>query len=397
MRISPAVLAYLVVFTLFGAERSQAQPANDNGVCSRTARIARTACGHDVMDNYEIEVGRCLNTADAAERGSCLAEAKAARVESTQLCSEQFEARDDLCDRLGDAPYDPSFDPGDFVNPLQIGKNVAPNRFFPLIPGSQWVYRSPSELNTVEVIGRVVRIQGVPCSVVHDVVNQNGQTTEDTLDFFAQRVDGSVVCGEQTQEMENGRVVNVEGSWRAGVDEARPGIIMQAVPRVGDTYRQEFMLGDAEDAAINRSIQRIGDSAGGIVLAHLPGHAREFTALEPDGREEQVLRAEHWSGAGRRPHQWRAFRADSLSDSVTQAATGLTASDRHAHCDFSIYSRESAIENADAAARSGSRAPATGGTNRPLRSSSRNTSRGCFGSHESASAVTMRPPRMSRK
>ncbi len=287
MRISPAVLAYLVVFTLFGAERSQAQPANDNGVCSRTARIARTACGHDVMDNYEIEVGRCLNTADAAERGSCLAEAKAARVESTQLCSEQFEARDDLCDRLGDAPYDPSFDPGDFVNPLQIGKSVAPNRFFPLIPGSQWVYRSPSELNTVEVLGRVVRIQGVPCTVVHDVVKQNGQTTEDTLDFFAQRVDGSVwYCGEQTQEMENGRVVNVEGSWRGGVDEARPGIIMQAVPRVGDTYRQEFLLGDAEDAATNRSI-----SASATVPAASCSHTclvtREFTPLEPDGREDK--------------------------------------------------------------------------------------------------------------
>lgn len=287
MRISAAGFTCVAVFLVFGTGVLQAQAATDNGVCSRTAKAAGTACGHDVIDDYWIAVGRCLNTADTAERDSCLAEAEAARTESTQLCSEQFEGRENLCNALGEAPYDPSFDPGDFVNPLQIGKSVTPNRFFPLVPGSQWVYRSPSETVTIDVLGKVERIEGVPCTVVHDVVKHNGQTIEDTLDWFAQHVDGSVwYCGEQSEELEDGRVVDVAGSWRAGDEDARPGIIMQAVPHVGDTYRQEFALGDAEDAATIRSI-----SASATVPAASCSHTclvtREFTPLEPDLREDK--------------------------------------------------------------------------------------------------------------
>ena len=40
-----------------------------------------------------------------------------------------------------------------------------------------------------------------------------------------------------------------EGSWEAGVDGAEAGIVMLADPQVGDTYRQEWYPGHAEDAA----------------------------------------------------------------------------------------------------------------------------------------------------
>ena len=200
---------------------------------------------------------------------------------------QQFEARDNLCDLLGQAVYDPSFEPGAFVDPLEIGKTVAPNRFFPLIPGSQWVYGSPSQTVTVDVLGKSEPFGGVACTVVHDVVKHNGQTIQDTLDWFAQKTDGSVwYCGEQSEELLNGRVIDVGGSWRAGTDQARPGIIMQAAPHVGDTYRQEFALGDAEDAAMIRSIH---GSATVPAAACADGCLviREFTPLEPDAREDK--------------------------------------------------------------------------------------------------------------
>jgi hypothetical protein len=41
--------------------------------------------------------------------------------------------------------------------------------------------------------------------------------------------------------------VSKEGSWEAGVDGAQPGIVMLGEPRIGDTYRQEFYAGHAED------------------------------------------------------------------------------------------------------------------------------------------------------
>src|SRR3954451_22180646 len=133
MRSGAAGFTCVAALFVFQPGFLQAQSGPDTGVCSRTARAARIACGHDVADTYLIAVGRCLNTADSAARDSCVGEAKAARAEGTQLCAGQFEARDNLCDTLGEAAYDPSFDTADFVNPLQIGKSVSPNRFFPLI------------------------------------------------------------------------------------------------------------------------------------------------------------------------------------------------------------------------------------------------------------------------
>jgi hypothetical protein len=275
-------LALLLVFWT-----STVQSAGDGGVCSRTARIARTACGHEVTNAYWTAVGRCLNVSDAAARESCIAAARRTRTEGAQLCAQQSDARSNLCDKLGEAPYDPRFEPGAFVDPLEIGKSVTPNPFFPLVPGSQWIYASPLETVTVDVLGRSERIAGVPCTVVHDVVKHNGQTIEDTLDWFAQNIDGSVwYCGEHSEELLNGRVVDIGGSWSAGTDQARPGVIMQAVPHVGDTYRQEFALGDAEDAATIRSTRAsVTVPAASCASACLV--IREFTPLEPDASEDK--------------------------------------------------------------------------------------------------------------
>jgi hypothetical protein len=42
-------------------------------------------------------------------------------------------------------------------------------------------------------------------------------------------------------------VVSTEGSWEAGVDGAKPAIIMPADVKVGETYRQEYYPGEAEE------------------------------------------------------------------------------------------------------------------------------------------------------
>jgi hypothetical protein len=44
-------------------------------------------------------------------------------------------------------------------------------------------------------------------------------------------------------------VVSTEGSWLAGVDGAAPGIVMEAAPKLGDSYNQENAPGVAEDHA----------------------------------------------------------------------------------------------------------------------------------------------------
>jgi hypothetical protein len=90
----------------------------------------------------------------------------------------------------------------------------------------------------------------VTTTMVHDQVFLNGEETEDTFDWEAQDAQGNVwYFGEDSKELENGVVVSTQGSWQAGVDGARPGIIMLAHPRTGELYIQE----DAPDVAEDRA------------------------------------------------------------------------------------------------------------------------------------------------
>jgi hypothetical protein len=257
-------------------------PGKGHGAfCSATAQAAATACRHEKLDDYWIAVGNCDNTADREERRSCLMDAAETLGEAQDECRDQFDARRDACDQLGEAPYVPEIDPADFVDPAAIGGAVAPNPYMPLVPGTVWTYESGDEVNTVEVTDEVKEILGVPCAVVHDVVETDGEVTEDTRDFMCQDVEGDVwYFGETSQTLEDGEVVDLEGSWLAGVDDAQPGILMYAHPEVGDVYRQEYSLGDAEDLAEVTSTA--ADET--VPAAACGGHCvvtREFSSLEP--------------------------------------------------------------------------------------------------------------------
>jgi len=143
--------------------------------------------------------------------------------------------------------YDPEIDPANFVETVD-------NTFLPLAPGTTFIFEGESdgetELNKVVVGHETVEILGVTCIVVYDSVWVDGELVEATEDWFAQDVDGNVwYFGEDSREIEDGQVVSTEGSWTAGVDGAKPGIVMQGDPQVGQKYRQEYYVGEAEDEA----------------------------------------------------------------------------------------------------------------------------------------------------
>ena len=77
----------------------------------------------------------------------------------------------------------------------------------------------------------------------------NGHLEERTTDWYSQDAHGNVwYYGEQTAELDaHGKVTSTEGTWQAGVDGAKPGIFMPAHPRVGQSGRQEYYKGHAED------------------------------------------------------------------------------------------------------------------------------------------------------
>jgi len=87
----------------------------------------------------------------------------------------------------------------------------------------------------------LVTVQGVTVVEVARYGEHLRSVIEDTLDWYAQDLDGNVwYMGEDTAEYENGEIVSTEGSWKRAVDGARAGIVMPATPIIGVPYRQEF-------------------------------------------------------------------------------------------------------------------------------------------------------------
>lgn len=96
-------------------------------------------------------------------------------------------------------------------------------------------------------------IGGIETIVVRDSAYENGRLVEDTLDWYAQDDLGNVwYLGEIATNFRYGQEGGFisqdhDGSWLAGMDGARPGWIMEAVPVPGDAYYQEFYQTYAED------------------------------------------------------------------------------------------------------------------------------------------------------
>ncbi len=160
------------------------------------------------------------------------------------------------------------------------------NQWYPLKPGTTYVYTGRKDgkrgRDVVKVTSRTRRIKGVECTEVDDRLYLNGYLAERTKDWYAQDAKGNVwYFGEATAELTRaGRVTSREGSWLAGVDGADQGIFMPAHPKIGQSFRQEYYKGHAEDHFAVVSL-----SASVVVPYTASAHAlltKEWTPLEPN-------------------------------------------------------------------------------------------------------------------
>lgn len=171
-----------------------------------------------------------------------------------------------------------NLDPADFVDRID-------NPYWPMAPGTRWVYRESDPFGNaqrveVTVTERTKVILGIEATVVHDVVSEHGELVENTFDWYAQDACGNVwYLGERTKEYEDGVVVTTEGSWEAGVDGAEAGVIMPADPQAGMAYRQEYLAGEAEDAAGVLSVAERAQVPFGSFRDVLL--TKDFTTLHP--------------------------------------------------------------------------------------------------------------------
>jgi len=228
-------------------------------------------------------LGKCTNISDPSTRQACQDQALADLNDAQQTCQVGFVVRETACDSFGPAPYDPVIDPANFVATID-------NPYFPLQPGTTFIYEGQMpdgfERDEFAVTHNTRVILGVTCVEVHDSVFTDGALTEDTLDWFAQDRDGNVwYFGENTHELEDGLITTIEGTFMAGVNSDKPGIIMKAHPAVGDFYRQEFSLNNAEDFAQTLSLNEVVRVRAGTFNHCLK--SEESTPLEPDVVEDK--------------------------------------------------------------------------------------------------------------
>ena len=183
--------------------------------------------------------------------------------------------------------YEPDIDPANFVGAIT-------NPFLPFVPGTTFVYEAatPDGAERVEVYVtyETKEILGVTCTVVRDTMTLDGVLAEDTLDWYAQDTDGNVwYFGEDSKIYEDGVVVSTEGSWEAGVHCAKPGIVMEGNPQIGDSYRQEYSKGIAEDMADVLSLTESVQVPYGSFTNCLK--TADYSALEPETPAENKFYA----------------------------------------------------------------------------------------------------------
>ena len=276
MKITPRNLliyalatAALTASSLVAADNDNDDDDNRLTVCEKSANKMFRSCGFEVKEELFATTAKCINQVDPDEptKRECLKKAQETFGEDREGCGEQREARKEVCELLGENRYGPEglLDSNSFVGSPGV---EASNPYFPLTPGHTYVARAggapdfDDETIIVTVTDEVREVLGVNCRLVVDIVlvKEDGEfvAVEITDDFYAQEHNGDVrYCGEVARNFEDGKLVNLDGSFEAGMNLAKSGILIKAAPVTDDAHRQEYLLGEAED--VIQYVAGVGD------------------------------------------------------------------------------------------------------------------------------------------
>ena len=144
------------------------------------------------------------------------------------------------------------------------------NPFWSLRPGYQLVLESDEEILFITVLDQTRVVAGVKTRVVEEFeYEKDGNErlpVERSLNYYAicRQTNSVFYFGEDVEFFdENGNVTSSEGTWLAGRNGARPGIVMPGTILVGGEYYEEIA---PEDEALDRGeilSMQCGCEAGG--------------------------------------------------------------------------------------------------------------------------------------
>lgn len=159
------------------------------------------------------------------------------------------------------------------------------NPYFVLEPGYRLILEDGALRLTITVLAETKRVAGVETRVVEERETNNGALVEVSRNYFAisKRSNSVFYFGEAVDMYENGRVTTHEGSWEAGKNGARFGLMMPGLPLLGARYYQEIAARVAMDRARIVSLTEAFRVPAGAFTGLLM--TEESTPIEPAVRE----------------------------------------------------------------------------------------------------------------
>lgn len=170
--------------------------------------------------------------------------------------------------------------------------NSCRNPYFILEPGYTLVLEGKEDgkvtVLTITVLDETLKVDGVETRVVEEREMVDGNLVEVSRNFFASssKTKDIYYFGEDVDMYREGRVTGHGGSWRAGVDEAKFGLMMPGSPKVGQRYYQELAGKIARDRAEVVSLTATLVTPAGKFPNCLK--TKETTPLEPGAREYKL-------------------------------------------------------------------------------------------------------------
>ena len=165
------------------------------------------------------------------------------------------------------------------------------NDYFILEPGYQLILEGQEDGEEIQlkitVLDETKTVNGTEAGIVEEIETEGGEVVEISKNWF-------VVCkpsndifylGEEVDIYEDGKIVDHEGAWEAGVNDARHGLIMSGTPEIGMKYYQEIAPGVAEDRAEIVALDKTLDTPVGKFEKVL--ETEETNALKPDEKESK--------------------------------------------------------------------------------------------------------------
>jgi len=130
-------------------------------------------------------------------------------------------------------------------------KPIGRNKYFVLEPGHQLVLEGDEVKLEITVLDETKIVDGVTTRIVEEKEWKNGELYEIARNYFAvcEQTNDVFYFGEDVDFYENGKIVKHDGTWLAGVDGNKAGLIMPAAPKLGMKYYQEIATGVAMDRA----------------------------------------------------------------------------------------------------------------------------------------------------